>query len=127
MTLSFQRWCLPGSLLLLLGLVNSYQSVVLTQRSRRPPSHNVDPFWPKPLPSVKDADGQTHHWITGEVGATCIDANDHTGSLVGGLGRPGHMAGELAFPHTLAVDSKGNVYVSETISGRRSQKFTKVG
>ena len=50
-----------------------------------------------------------------------------SGRIVGSFGRPGHMAGEMAFPHTLAVDSKGNVYVSETISGRRTQKFVKVG
>jgi hypothetical protein len=48
------------------------------------------------------------------------------GAIVGSLGRPGHMAGELTFPHTVAVDSKGDVYVSETIGGRRSQKFVRI-
>jgi hypothetical protein len=50
-----------------------------------------------------------------------------TGALVGGIGRPGHMAGEFTFPHTAALDSKGNLYVAETIGGRRHQKFLKVG
>jgi DNA-binding beta-propeller fold protein YncE len=50
-----------------------------------------------------------------------------SGAIVGSLGRPGHMAGEMTFPHTLAVDSRGSVYVSETIGGRRSQKFVVAG
>ena len=33
-----------------------------------PPKYQVDPFWPKPLPD---------HWVTGEVGGTCIDAQDN--------------------------------------------------
>jgi hypothetical protein len=49
-----------------------------------------------------------------------------TGSVLGGIGRPGHMSGEFTFPHTVALDSKGNLYVAETIGGRRAQKFLKV-
>ena len=50
-----------------------------------------------------------------------------TGAFVGGIGRPGHMAGEFTFPHTATLDSKGNLYVAETVGGRRHQKFLKVG
>ena len=39
---------------------------------------------------------------------------------------PGHNAGEFAYSHTNSVDSKGNVYVAETITGRRVQKFVPV-
>jgi len=39
---------------------------------------------------------------------------------------PGHNAGEFAYSHTNSVDSKGNVYVAETITGRRIQKFVRV-
>ena len=39
---------------------------------------------------------------------------------------PGHNAGEFAYSHTGASDSKGNVYVAETITGRRIQKFVPV-
>src|SRR5258708_8804036 len=57
----------------------------------RTPTFRVDPFWPKPLPD---------NWVTGEVGATCRDSQDHvfiltrafqTGGLVspeGGGGKP---------------------------------------
>jgi len=45
-------------------------------------------------------------------------------ALLGGFGRPGHMAGEFTFLHMMAVDSSGNLYAGETIGGRRIQKFT---
>jgi hypothetical protein len=36
---------------------------------------------------------------------------------------PGHNAGHFAYNHTTVVDSKGSIYVAETITGRRIQKF----
>jgi DNA-binding beta-propeller fold protein YncE len=36
---------------------------------------------------------------------------------------PGHQIGEFTHGHTLAVDSKGDVYVAETGWGRRVQRF----
>ena len=36
-------------------------------------------------------------------------------------------AGNFTHGHTLAIDSKGNVYVAETDWGRRIQKFRPVG
>jgi hypothetical protein len=50
-----------------------------------------------------------------------------SGALLTGFGQPGHMAGEFTFLHTVAVDSKGNLYTAETVDGRRVQKFTLVG
>jgi NHL repeat len=52
--------------------------------------------------------------------------NRESGMLGGSFGGPGHMAGQLTYPHTVVTDSKGNVYVAETIGGRRVQKFVKV-
>jgi NHL repeat-containing protein len=43
--------------------------------------------------------------------------------ILAGFGRPGHNAGEFTFLHTVAADSKGNLYVAETVGGRRIQKF----
>lgn len=48
-------------------------------------------------------------------------------NILSGFGRPGHQAGEFTFLHTVAVDSKGNVYTGETINGRRVQKFVRHG
>jgi DNA-binding beta-propeller fold protein YncE len=46
-----------------------------------------------------------------------------SGKIVGSFGRPGHQVGEFDHAHTLAVDSKGNIYVAETDWGERVQKF----
>lgn len=45
------------------------------------------------------------------------------GTVIGQMGRPGHMAGEFTYIHTADVDSQGNLYTAETIGGRRVQKF----
>ena len=45
-----------------------------------------------------------------------------TKTIVGGFGRPGHGTGELNSFHSMAVDSKGNIYTGE-VTGRRIQKF----
>ena len=55
-----------------------------------------------------------------------------SGNVFGALGLcgiipcPGHNVGQFETSHTLAVDSRGNVYVAETITGRRVQKFVPV-
>lgn len=55
-----------------------------------------------------------------------------TGTMLKGFGRcglapcPGHNAGEFAYAHTVTADSHGDVYVAETITGRRLQKFVRV-
>jgi DNA-binding beta-propeller fold protein YncE len=52
---------------------------------------------------------------------------DHaSGRLLSSFGRPGHQVGEFDHAHTLAVDSKGTIYVAETDWGERVQKFTLV-
>jgi sugar lactone lactonase YvrE len=49
------------------------------------------------------------------------------GNTLASYGRPGHMAGEFSYAHTLALDSKGNLYAAETIGGRRIQRFRVIG
>jgi len=51
----------------------------------------------------------------------------HTGQILGGFGSAGHGVGEFTLLHMIAVDSKGNLYTSETVEGRRLQKFTAKG
>jgi len=48
------------------------------------------------------------------------------GSILSTFGQPGHQAGQFTFLHTIAKDSKGNLYTGETINGRRVQKFVHV-
>ena len=42
---------------------------------------------------------------------------------LGTIGRRGRMAGQFESTHSLAVDSQGNLYVGETLNGRRVQKL----
>ena len=57
-----------------------------------------------------------------------VDLLDHaTGKILSTFGRPGHQAGEFSHGHTMAVDSKGNIFVAEVgvgnEAGHRVQKF----
>ena len=49
-----------------------------------------------------------------------------SGAIVGSIGGSGHQAGQFTTPHTIANDSRGNLYVAETLDGSRIQKFVKV-
>jgi hypothetical protein len=52
---------------------------------------------------------------------------DHaSGVVLSSFGRPGHQIGAFTLGHTLAADSKGDVYVAETDWDRRVQKFKPV-
>lgn len=83
-----------------------------------PPTFVVDPFWPKPLPD---------NWVTGEIGGTCIDSQDHVfvvtrGFQTGGLTSPEGIGGadtktgtlggafkSKASPPVIEFDAAGNV------------------
>ncbi len=52
---------------------------------------------------------------------------DHeTGQILSSFGRPGHQIGNFTHGHTMAVDSKGDIYIAETDIGRRVQRFKRV-
>lgn len=80
-----------------------------TKPPQTTPKFQVDPFWPKPLPD---------NWVTGEVGGTCVDSQDHVfiytrGFQTGGLVSPEGVAGQpqksIASPPVIEVDPDGNV------------------
>ena len=43
--------------------------------------------------------------------------------VIGSFSRGGHFGGQMIMPHSMAVDSKGNVYVGESLEGKRVQRF----
>jgi DNA-binding beta-propeller fold protein YncE len=43
--------------------------------------------------------------------------------VVASFGRRGRFAGQFESPHSIAIDSKGTLFVAETLDGRRVQKF----
>ena len=49
-----------------------------------------------------------------------------TGITLSSFGRPGQAAGDISSPHSIAVDSNGNVYVAGSLNDRRLQKFALV-
>jgi len=54
-----------------------------------------------------------------------IHVLDHaSGNILSTFGRPGHQLGNFTHGHSVAIDSKGNLYVAETDTGRRVQKFS---
>ena len=57
-------------------------------------------------------------------GTEQVHTIDHaSGNILSSFGRPGHQIGNFTHGHTIAVDSKGSIYVAETDWGRRIQKF----
>jgi hypothetical protein len=46
--------------------------------------------------------------------------------VVATFGSAGHWAGQFYGAHNLAVDSRGNLFITETYEGKRVQKFTAV-
>lgn len=72
-------------------------------------------------------DGQQHMFVV-DLGSNRVWILDReSGDVVGSFGRSGHMAGEFTFVHTIAADSRGNLYLAETAGGRRNQKFVPAG
>ena len=61
-----------------------------------------------------NADGGNHYlWSVRREGLDNIEQ----------IGRRGRNAGLFESPHSLAIDSQGNLYIGETLDGRRMQKF----
>lgn len=50
-----------------------------------------------------------------------------SGEVIGNFGRVGRYPGQFFWLHSVAVDSRGNVYTTEVGTGRRVQKFVPVG
>ena len=63
------------------------------------------------------ADGGSHRVHT---------LNRDTLEAVESFGRRGRWAGQFESPHSLAIDSNGNLFVGDTLDGRRVQKFVHV-
>jgi DNA-binding beta-propeller fold protein YncE len=65
---------------------------------------------------------QTLLYVINQNNAQIEVLDRQTGKIVASFGRPGQFNGQLNQPLNIAVDSKGNVYVTEN-RGRRVQRF----
>jgi DNA-binding beta-propeller fold protein YncE len=70
---------------------------------------------------------QKYMYVINEIDEQVDIVDRASGRVLGSFGRPGHQVGEFMHAHTMAVDSKGNIYVGESVDGRRVQKFKMVG
>jgi NHL repeat len=64
------------------------------------PKFELDPFWPKPLPKL---------WVTGEIGGTCVDAQDHVFILSRDNLTPDEQKNAVPAPPVIELDPDGNV------------------
>jgi DNA-binding beta-propeller fold protein YncE len=64
------------------------------------PKFEIDPSWPKPLPEFM---------VTGEVGGTCIDAQDHVFVLNRDNLTPDEQRNSLPAPPVIEFDPDGNI------------------
>jgi hypothetical protein len=69
---------------------------------------------------------QKYMYVINEIDEEIDIAERASGKVVGSFGRPGHQVGEFMHAHTMAMDSKGNLYIGESVDGRRVQKFKPV-
>ena len=95
----FRGYVSTGGILLALVVgLSLWHTPAETQEGTPVPSFKVDPFWPKPLPAAKDATG-VYQWVTGEVGATCVDSHDHIITVNRGFQKNGLVAQDGTMSH----------------------------
>jgi NHL repeat len=70
---------------------------------------------------------QKYMYVINEIDEQIDIVDRATGKVLSNFGRPGHQVGEFMHAHTMTLDSKGNIYVGESVDGRRVQKFKMVG
>jgi DNA-binding beta-propeller fold protein YncE len=70
---------------------------------------------------------QKFMYVINEIDEQINIVDRASGQVLGSFGRPGHQVGEFMHAHTMALDSKGNIYVGESVEGRRVQKFKLIG
>ena len=66
---------------------------------------------------------QRYIFVADGANMQIVTIDRQTGAKLTSFGKPGHMAGNFKWVHTMAIDSKGTIYTSEVGDGRRVQKF----
>ena len=101
-----------------------------TQRQRLGPGHLSRAWGTADWIGFSPDRAQTFMYVLNEDDEQ-VEILDHaSGNILSKFGRAGHQVGGFTFAETLAVDSKGNVYVAELGAeegGNRVQKFKAAG
>ncbi|MEE3153991.1 MAG: hypothetical protein VX309_00495, partial [Pseudomonadota bacterium] len=69
----------------------------------------------------------TYMYVADMANAKVWILGRESGEVIGNFGRVGRYPGQFFWLHSVAVDSRGNVYTTEVGTGRRVQKFVPVG
>ncbi len=87
---------------ILLGLAGTYvrDAKAGPPQETQVPKFEVDPFWPKPLPEL---------WVTGEVGGTCVDGQDHVFVLNRDNLTSDEQRNSQPAPPVVEYDADGNI------------------
>ena len=100
-----------------------FQRNITIKRRRADLPGNGAPWWL--LFSLDPA--QKYLYVADGLDEVIWTLDRESGRTLAGFGRLGHMAGEFTFLHTIAMNSKGDLFIGETLGGRRVQKFKAVG
>ena len=101
-----------------------------SQRLRLGPGHKSRQFGTADWIGFSSDRGQTLMYVLNEDDEQVEILDRGSGNVLSKFGRVGHQVGEFTFAETLAVDSKGNIYVGESggdEAGNRVQKFRVAG
>ena len=101
----------------------NFKKNILIKRRRADLPGNGSPWW---LLLSRDK-SQQYIYVADGLDEVIWTLNRESGQALSGFGRLGHMAGEFTFLHTIVMNSKGDLFVGETVGGRRVQKFKAAG
>jgi DNA-binding beta-propeller fold protein YncE len=71
--------------------------------------------------------GQKYMYVVNQDNERIDILDRASGQILSSFGRVGRQPGDFTYAHFLAVDSRGNLYVTEVGTGKRIQKFKMVG
>jgi len=100
----------------------NFKKNIFIKRRRADLPGNGSPWW---LLLSRDP-AQRYLYVADGLDQMIWTVDRNSGEQLAGFGRPGHMAGEFTFLHTMALNSKGDLFIGETVGGRRMQKFTAI-
>lgn len=83
---------------------------------------NAEPYW-----TLLSRDKEQKYIFVASGDEAIFTLERATGKVIDGFGIMGHMAGNFTFLHSMAINSKNELFTGETIGGRRIQKFKLIG
>jgi hypothetical protein len=103
--------------------IGNFKKNIFIKRRRADLLGNGSPWW---LLLSRDK-AQRYLYVADGLDEAVWTLDRESGQVLSGFGRLGHMAGEFTFLHTITMNAKGDLFVGETVGGRRMQKFKAVG